>query len=314
MRTVAIIGAGTMGHSFAHIFAQGGFKVFLHDISDEVLEKARRLIAGNLETLAAVGLFDPAQKSEIIDNLITYTTDLAEAVGQADFVVEAIIEDPDAKKALFKKLDKLAPADAILASNTSYLDIYQFVETKRPDKVIITHWFAPPHIVPLVEIVPGPQTSAETIAAVKKLHDDLGKQTVVLKKFLPGFLANRLQAALTRETIFLLDNGYASAEDIDKATKASFGLRIPILGLVKRFDFTGIDLLQIILKNKSYQPPAVIGKSEAVDALMAEGRLGVKSGRGFYDYGDAPTEEILKERDLKLLKLKKLLVELGELD
>lgn len=314
MRTVAIIGAGTMGHSFAHIFAQGGYQVFLHDISEDVLEKARRLIAGNLDTLTAVGLCDANQKKEIMEQKISYTTELGEAVAQADFVVEAVIEDADTKKALFSELDRLAPPHTILASNTSYLDIYQFVETNRPDKVIITHWFAPPHIVPLVEIVAGPETSQKTIDVVKKMHDDMGKQTVVLKKFLPGFLANRLQAALTREVIFLLDNGYGSPEDIDKATKASFGLRIPILGLVKRLDFTGLDLLQKILKNKSYRPPAEIEKSPTVDDLMAQGRLGVKSGRGFYDYGGEPTEEILKQRDYKLLKLKKLLVELGELD
>ena len=311
---MAVIGAGTMGHSFAHIFAQGGYRVFLHDISEDALQQAKRLIASNLKTLTEVGLCDPESKSKILTELITYTTDLNQAVADTELVIEAIVEDADAKKTLFSKLDRIAPPHTILASNTSYLDIYQFMETNRPQKVIITHWFAPPHIVPLVEIVPGPQTAPETVAKVKNIIDALGKQTVVLKKFLPGFIANRLQAALTREVMNLIDNGYATPQDIDKATKASFGLRIPILGLVKRLDFTGLDLVQKILRNKSYTPPPIKERSETVDSLIAQGRLGVKNGRGFYDYGEIPVETILKERDLNLLKLKGFLTELGELE
>ena len=178
--------------------------------------------------------------------------------------------------------------------------------------MIITHWFAPPHIVPLVEIVPGPHTTPETVTTVKKVLDVLGKQTIVLKKFLPGFIANRLQAALGLEVYNLLDNGYATPEDIDMATKASFGLRIPILGLVKRVDFAGLDLAQRVLKNKSYTPPPVRGRSEVVDSMVSQGRLGVKTGKGFYDYGDSPIEEILRKRDVKLLKLREFLADLGE--
>ena len=312
MNNVAIIGAGTMGHSLAQVFAQGGYQVTLNDVSEEILEQAHRLIASNLETLCQAGLFDPAEKSGVLEERITYTTDLATAVAASELVIEAIVEVPEAKKELFSDLDRLSPPEAILASNTSYLDIYQFVETKRPGKVIITHWFAPPHIVPLVEIVPGPHTTPETVTTVKKVLDDLGKKTIVLKKFLPGFIANRLQAALGLEVYHLLDNGYATPEDIDMATKASFGLRIPILGLVKRVDFAGLDLAQRVLRNKSYTPPTVRGRSEVVDSMVSEGRLGVKTGKGFYDYGGSPIEEILRKRDLKLLKLREFLTDLGE--
>lgn len=314
MNKMAVIGAGTMGHSFAHIFAQGGYRVSLHDISEDALKQARRLIASNLKTLTEVGLCDPEVKATILNEQITFTTDLNQAVADTELVVEAIVEDADAKKTLFNELDRIAPPHTILASNTSYLDIYQFMETNRPQKVIITHWFAPPHIVPLVEIVPGPQTAPETVAKVKDIIEDLGKQTVVLKKFLPGFIANRLQAALTREVMNLLDNGYATPQDIDKATKASFGLRIPILGLVKRLDFSGLDLVQKVLRNKSYTPPPVKERFEMVDLLISQGHLGAKTGRGFYEYGEMPVEDIFKERDIKLLKLKEFLTELGELE
>ena len=314
MNNVTIVGAGTMGHSLAQVFAQGGYQVFLNDISQNILIRAKSLIEANLETLAEVGLFDSKDHSAVVEERITYTTDLAAAVASSKLVIEAIVEDPDAKKELFSELDRLSPPEAILASNTSYLDIYEFVETRRPGKVIITHWFAPPHIIPLVEIVPGPRTSPETVGIVKKILDNLGKQTIVLNKFLPGFIANRLQAALSLEVYHLLDNGYATPEDIDRATKASFGLRMPILGLVKRVDFTGLDLAQKALRNKSYGPPPVKGRSEVVDLMVSQGRLGVKAGKGFYDYGDTPIEEILRERDLKLLKLRSFLFDLGELD
>ncbi|MBU4426440.1 MAG: 3-hydroxyacyl-CoA dehydrogenase family protein [Proteobacteria bacterium] len=314
MNNVTIVGAGTMGHSLAQVFAQGGYQVFLNDTSQNILIRAKSLIEANLETLAEVGLFDSKDHSAVVEERITYTTDLAAAVASSKLVIEAIVEDPDAKKELFSELDRLSPPEAILASNTSYLDIYEFVETRRPGKVIITHWFAPPHIIPLVEIVPGPRTSPETVGIVKKILDNLGKQTIVLNKFLPGFIANRLQAALSLEVYHLLDNGYATPEDIDRATKASFGLRMPILGLVKRVDFTGLDLAQKALRNKSYGPPPVRGRSEVVDLMVSQGRLGVKAGKGFYDYGDTPIEEILRERDLKLLKLRSFLFDLGELD
>ncbi|RJX32547.1 MAG: 3-hydroxyacyl-CoA dehydrogenase family protein [Desulfarculus sp.] len=313
MKKVTVIGAGTMGHSLAMVFALGGYQVALNDLSPEILEKSRSLIKANLDTLAEAKLFDPAQREEVAEKRITYTNDLGQAVAGTGFVVEAVVENVEVKKKLFSELDRLAPPEAILASNTSYLDIFKFVETSRPDKVLITHWFAPPHIVPLVEIVVGPQTSEQTVQTVKRLHDELGKTTIVIRKFLPGFVGNRMQAALGLEVFRLLEGGYASPEDLDKAAKAGFGLRLPILGVVKRMDFTGLDLVQHVLKNKSYQPPEVPGRSQIVDDLVAQGRRGVKDGAGFYDYGGRSSEEIMHERDLKLLKLRKFLEELGEL-
>ncbi|MEW5912765.1 MAG: 3-hydroxyacyl-CoA dehydrogenase family protein [Thermodesulfobacteriota bacterium] len=313
MKKVAVIGAGTMGHGLAMVFALGGYQVALNDLSPEILGKSRSLIKANLDTLAEAGMFDAAQREEVADQRISYTSDLGQAVDGAGFVVEAVVENPEVKKKLFSELDRLAPPEAILASNTSYLDIFKFVETKRPDKVLITHWFAPPHIVPLVEIVVGPQTSEESVQTVKRMHDDMGKTTIVIRKFLPGFVGNRMQAALGLEIFRLLDEGYVTPEDLDKAAKAGFGLRIPILGVVKRMDFAGLDLVQAVLKNRSYQPPEIKGRSQIIDDLVGRGRRGVKDGAGFYEYGGRSSEEIMHERDLKLLKLRKFLEDLGEL-
>ena len=312
IRNVTIIGAGTMGHSLAQSFAQAGYGVRLYDLSEEILIKAKRLIASNLQTLVDAGLLGAGAQIPILDRIRT-TTDIVEAGGHADFVIEAASEDATVKKEIFRSLDKICPAGAILASNTSYLDIFQFVETGRPEMVLITHWFAPPHLIPLVEIVSGPRTSQETVDRVNELLIAMGKRPIVISKFLPGFIANRLQSAVTNEVLYLLDNGYATPEEIDMAVKCGFGLRIPILGAVKRMDYGGLDLTQKIVANAQYQPPARRTSSKTVDALVTRGKLGVKTGSGFFDYGGRTPEEIMKERDLKLIRLKKFLTDMGEL-
>jgi len=312
IRNVTIVGAGTMGHSLAQVFAHGGYKVWLNDINEGILSKARSLVASNLKTLTDLGFLEKGQEAPILGRIQT-TTKIEEAGKAADLVIEAIVEDEAAKKEIFSKLDKVCPPTAILASNTSHMDIFKIVETSRPKKVLITHWFAPPHIVPLVEIVRGPKTSQETVDTVKVLLLNLGKKPIVITKFLPGFIANRLQSALGNEVFHLLDNGYATAEDIDTATKASFALRMPILGLVKRMDFTGLDLIQKVRRNATYKVPAQRMESKSVDTLVEQGKLGVKTGSGFYEYGGRSTEEIMKERDIKLLKLREFLKGLGEL-
>jgi 3-hydroxybutyryl-CoA dehydrogenase len=312
IKQVAVIGAGTMGHSLAQVFAQGGYAVWLADIDEAILSKARRMIASNLKTLVETGCFPETEVPGAIRRIRT-TTRIEEAGQDADLVIEAIVEDIPAKRELFKNLDRFCPSHTILASNTSYLNIFEFVETNRPEKILITHWFAPPHIIPLIEIVRGPRTSQETVDAVEDLVLSLGKKPIVISKFLPGFIANRLQSALTQEVLFLLDNGYATAEDIDAAAKNSFALRTPILGLVKRFDFAGLDLTQKILRNRQYEPPRLIDHSPQVDRLVAQGKLGAKTGCGFFDYGNRSTEEITQERDEKLIRLREYLRKLGEL-
>jgi 3-hydroxybutyryl-CoA dehydrogenase len=297
-----------MGHALAQVFAQHGYTVWLADVDETILCRARRMIASNLMTLAEAGCFPQEDIPAALDCLHT-TIRTEEAARHADFVIEAVAEDISVKKELFKNLDYACPAHAILASNTPYLNIFDFVETRRPEKLLITHWYAPPHIIPLVEIVCGPRTSPETAETVRSLMLQLGKKPIVITKFLPGFIANRLQAALTQEVFFLIDNGYATPEDIDEAAKNSFALRTPILGLVKRFDFTGLDLTQKILRNRQYEPPRLTDRSPTVDALVAQGKLGAKTGSGFYDYGSRTTEEIMKERDLKLLKLREFLAD-----
>ena len=212
-----------------------------------------------------------------------------------------------AKAELFGRLERLCPPRTILASNTSYLNVFEFKTLKRLKKIIITHWYAPPHIIPLVEVVKGPRTSRETVETMKNLLVKLGKKPVVVDRFIPGFIVNRLQRALAREIFHLLDNGYATAEDIDTAVKASLGVRIPILGVVQRYDFAGIDLAYQFMENPSIHLVSEDKISETVRRLVDRGFLGVKSGKGFYDYPGQTLEEIMRDRDIKLIKLKNYL-------
>jgi 3-hydroxybutyryl-CoA dehydrogenase len=306
IRRILVVGAGTMGHSLAQTFAQGGYSVALVDLSRQTLDKAARLIASNLRTLEDLQVLEEGEGEEIMER-VHLLTSLDEGARDADVAIEAIFEDYEAKEKLFQRLETLCPSRTILASNTSYLNIFELKTLKRLKKIIITHWYAPPHIIPLVEIVRGPHTSRETVEIMKKLLSKLGKKPVIIDKFIPGFIVNRLQRALAREIFHLLDNGYATSEDIDTAVKASLGIRIPILGVVQRYDFTGIDLVDQFMRNPSIDLVSEDKPSKTLKGLVERGHLGVKSGRGFYDYSGEEMEGIMRARDIKLIKLKDFL-------
>jgi len=226
-----------------------------------------------------------------------------EAAREADLVIEAATENPSIKEDIFHLLDMNCPKHTILTSNTSYLNIFDIVETSRPDKVLIAHWFAPPHIIPLVEIVAGDKTSSETVETVKEVLEKLGKKTIVLNRYIPGFLVNRIQRAIQREVFYLLDNNYASIEDIDTALKASLGIRLPIVGVLQSMDFAGLDLVFASRKDTLIELAPYSGVPKIVEQKVKRGELGVKTGRGLYDYSGRSTEEILRQRDLKYLKI-----------
>jgi 3-hydroxybutyryl-CoA dehydrogenase len=292
IQNVTIVGAGTMGHSLAQVFAQSGYKVRLNDVQEEILSKAKGLIAANLQTLVELGFLEQKDAAATLSRILT-TPRIEEAGRDADFVIEAIIEDQNAKKEIFKTLDRVCPDPAILASNTSYLDIFKFVETRRPDKVLITHWFAPPHIVPLVEIVHGSQTSSETIQAIKALLIKVGKMPIVISKFLPGFIANRLQSALSREVLFLLDNGYATPEDLFKPLLANFALFATALFLWTLMVHDEVDL---ILPSEAVLCPTMNATSLGKLIKLIKTRLGEKP------FSIPSEQSVISEQALKYLE------------
>ncbi len=303
----AVIGAGVMGHGIAQVFAHHGCGVALYDINDGLLVAAMDKIRSNLALYVEMGLENEGFAEAVLSR-ITTTTDLAAAVAGADFVTEAVLEDAELKKRIFREIEKAAPDRVIVASNTSTMPLKQIGETVvGKERLIITHWFNPPHLVPVVEVIRGESTSDETFSATVAFLTEMGKEPVHVRKQLPGFLVNRIQTAMFREVMALLEEGVASAEDIDKAVRGSFGLRLAVMGPLAVVDFAGVHLwykgAQSLypLLDASKAPQKIWGD------MVEEGRLGERTGKGFFDYEPGSVPEILKARDKKLLELLNIL-------
>jgi len=295
VKRAVVVGAGVMGHSMAHVFAQAGIEVNLVDLNETVLEHAMDLMKTNLETLAE---FKKIAGDDIPGILarIHPSTDLAGGAEGVDFAVEAVAEVPDVKREVFSQLDQFCPGHTAIASNTSSLDIFSIAQITRPERLVAAHWFAPPHIIPLVEVVPGPETLPEVVTLTAKLMERLGKKTVIMKEFVPAFIVNRIQHSISQAVWEMLEKGWTTPEEIDLAIKLSLGIRLPVVGVVQTTDFTGLDLIYDIMKGGGSISPLV---KEMVDL----GHLGVKTSKGLYDYGGRSEVEILKKRDRRYLKL-----------
>ncbi len=293
VKRAAVIGAGIMGHAIAQVFAQAGIEVGLVDVDGEVLASAGERIKSNLEALARSGCIGRESVADTISR-IRLTTDLEDAAARADFVTEAVPEVAELKKEVFARLEKVCPPAAVIASNTSGLDIYETLEAERPERMIIAHWFAPPHIIPLVEVVPGPLTSAENLAFTAALMRRLGKEPVVLGGFTRSFIVNKIQNMISLAVFELLGSGLATPEDIDRAVKYSLGIRLPVVGVVQTLDFSGLDLVADIAGSFGVNIPLIAEKVE-------RGELGAKTSRGIYDYGGRSEAEIVEKRDGRYL-------------
>jgi len=295
VKRVAVIGAGVMGHSIAQVFAQAGILVHLVDLKDDLLAHALKLVKSNLQTLADCGRVSPQKIPAILDR-IRPTTDLAAAAGEVDFVLEAVAEIPEVKKKVFAQLEAACSESVVLASNTSGLEIFKIIEVKNPSRVVVTHWFAPPHIIPLVEVVPGPATAPGVLQFAAKLMERIGKKPLVMKQFVQRFIVNRVQNAIVRTALEMITNGWATPEQIDLAVKTSLGIRLPIVGVVQSLDFTGLNLIHDMTKGTATENPLIEEK-------VKQGHLGVTTSKGIYDYGGRSEEEILRKRDLLYLKM-----------
>jgi 3-hydroxybutyryl-CoA dehydrogenase len=295
VKQVAVIGAGVMGHSIAQVFAQAGIPVHLVDLKSDLLARALKLVKSNLQTLADSGRVSPQAIPAILDR-IQPTTDLASAVKEADFIQEAVAEIPEVKRKVFAQLEAACPENVILASNTSGLEIFKIVEVKDPSRVVVTHWFAPPHIIPLVEVVPGPLTAPDVLQFAAGLMERIGKKPLVMKQFIRRFIVNRIQNAVVRAALEMVTNGWATPEQIDLAVKTSLGIRLPIVGVVQSLDFTGLNLIHDMTKGTA-------GENPLIEERVRQGHLGVSTSKGIYDYGGRSEEEILRKRDLLYLKM-----------
>ena len=290
---IAVVGAGLMGHGIAQVFALAGHEV---TITDTVMASL-----GNVQERIAANLRDLGDDERAVERVYA-SHDLAETVRDADFVVEAVAEDLPLKRELFGEIERVAPPGAILASNTSVIPISRIMSAlKDKSRALGTHWWNPPYLVPLVEVIGTRWTSPEAIARTIELHAAAGKTPVHVKKDVPGFVGNRLQHALWREAIALVENGICDAETVDTVIKASFGRRLAVLGPLENADLVGTDLTLAIHQTVL---PAIDSRpdpSPYLEKLVAQKKLGMKSGEGFRTW-TAEQQAELRARVLRHLK------------
>jgi 3-hydroxybutyryl-CoA dehydrogenase len=306
IKKILIVGAGTMGHGMAQVFATEGYEVSLFSRTRETLDRASALLETSLATFSREGLVDGGKIPEIMGR-IKMTQSLEEGAADSDIAFETVVENKDTKIDIFNKLDKLCPPRTLLASNTTALNIFDFVKTGRPDKVLIGHWYTPPQLIPLVDIVKGPETSEESLMLMYNLIKKIGKTPLLMKKFSSGYVVSRIQIATLREIFYLLDNDIVTPEALDDAAKTGLALRMMVLGLVQRMDFGGLDLTYKSVTNPYVQSTLtpMDYKPKKLEDLVKEGNLGVKTGKGFYDYKGRSEAELCEERDIKLIKMLK---------
>ena len=290
---IAVIGAGLMGHGIAQVFALAGHDVTIYDAAKASLDTVKARIIANLKDLG--------DDQSAVDR-VTPESDLAEAVREVDYVVEAVLEDLPLKQKLFGEIEKHVRPDTILASNTSVIPITSIMQgLQRRERALGTHWWNPPFLVPLVEVIETQWTSAEAVKWTMALHAAAGKKPAHVKKDVPGFIGNRLQHALWREAISLVENGICDAETVDSVIKAAFGRRLAVLGPLENADMVGTDLTLAIHKTVLPDIDSRPGPSPYLEKLVKDGKLGFKSGEGFRKWS-AEQQAELRSKVLQHLK------------
>ncbi len=306
INTVLVVGAGIMGHGFAQLFAMNDLEVFLVDQSAEFLDRAKGWILDNLDYMIELGYLKPPEKEATLSR-INFTTDLAGNLPKADYVLEAVSEKFDLKRAVWKVMGQNAAPGAILASNTSSYDINELAEgVSNPERIIGTHWFHPPQITPCVEVIPSKQAAQFNIDLIMEFLTDLGKAPTICKSA-PGFVANRIQMAMAAEAIALVEEGLATPADVDRIVKSSFGFRLGAYGPFEIMDQAGADtylgVYQYLVEKLGkvyFKPPKLLERQ------VKAGKLGLKSSGGFYDYGPGAADAMRRDRDRKFYARLKL--------
>jgi 3-hydroxybutyryl-CoA dehydrogenase len=301
IRKVAVIGGGTMGHGCAQVFAAGGYEVYLQSRKETTLAKAIDTMRGDLTFLAGRGVGKPEEVEPTIARVKT-TQSIEEAVAGAGFVLECVYEDMELKQEIFRKMDRLADPEVVLATNTSVLSITEIAcRSAGRERIVGTHWWNPPYLIPLVEVVRTEETAAWVMDLTMELMRRVGKHPVFVKKDVPGFVANRLQHALWREAISIVERGIADAETVDESIKYGFGMRLPVLAPLETADMGGLDMTLAIHSyvlrylEDSHEPAPLLREK------VREGELGFKTGgKGFREW--TPEEmEALREKLLDYL-------------
>jgi 3-hydroxybutyryl-CoA dehydrogenase len=305
IKNVSVFGAGLMGSGISQVFAAGGYQVTTYDIVPADQVQLFEKIRSNLEVMAE-GQADLLADIDKIIGRVTYTTDFQKAAETADFVVECIPENLDMKQEMFSALDRLCKPEAILASNTSVISITEIAaKSVNKNRIIGSHFWNPPFLLPLVEVVQTEFTAADVMERAMNLFRDVGKHPIHVRKDVPGFVANRLQHALWREAISIVEKGIADAETVDSAIKYSFGMRLPVLAPLENADMVGTDLTlsihDYVLKHLESSPEA----SPLLKKKVEEGNLGFKTGQGFMKWSEKDIEASRTRLIQHLLKMQK---------
>lgn len=304
IKKIGIAGAGTMGSGIAQIFARKGYEVVVTDMKEEFLENSKKLVSIFNSSLIEEGLMAESEVENTVNN-IKYSID-KKVFSDCDVIIEAIIEKMDIKQDFWREVEEIARPDAIFATNTSGLSITEIskkVESKS--RFIGMHFWNPPHIIPLVELIRGDGTNDETVNILLELVKRIDKEPVVVQKDAPGFIGNRIQFAVFREALNIVEQGIATFGDVDRAMKYGPGFRYPIIGPLQTADLGGLDTFYYISSYLFNDLSDVKEPQEVLKNLMDNKELGVKSKKGFYDYSDGKDEEAIKNRDKMFFKMLK---------
>jgi len=312
-RSVSVIGAGDMGYGFAVHFALQDQDVTLVDVDESVLADARERIRGSVSLLTDRGITD--RDPDDVVEAITCTTDAAAGVADAAVVLEAVSEDVDLKQTVFREVAAAAPDDAILASNTSGIPITEIAEAvpEAADRVAGCHWWFPPFLLTPVEVIRGEETADETIERLTAFVEAVDRDPIHVEKDVPGFVWNRIQAAIARECLYLVEEGVASVEDINRAIRDGYAVRTAATGPFETLDLAGLDLVKTGAERRYSDLSDADAPPDALVDLVESGRTGVKAGAGFFEY-DRPADEIIRERDATVTTIQQCLGRLPDGD
>ncbi|MCL4504896.1 MAG: 3-hydroxyacyl-CoA dehydrogenase family protein [Chloroflexi bacterium] len=302
IQRVAVIGAGQMGPGIAQTSAMAGYATTLIARSEAGLQKAQQKIRANLEAMSRYDLV----RADEIDGImarIRFRSDGLAGAADADLVIEAAVEDLTLKQQLFAQLEGVCRNDAILASTTSGLRAADIgALTQHPERVIVAHYWNPPHLLPLVEVAPSAQTSPDVTEAITAFLRSTSHTPALVRKDALGFIGNRLQHALWREALAIVEQGIATPEDVDEALKTSFGARTPVLGIFEHMDLVGLDLVNYMHGYLLADLDAQTGPNAELKKRVERGDLGMKTGRGFYDWSKKSAADVVRARDTELLE------------
>jgi len=307
VKNVGVVGMGIMGSGIALTCARVGYNVCAMDINTSAMQQGLRRIASSAKSLVEAGIMT-SKESKLSLKRIRTTQDMAQAAKEADLIIEAAPEKVDAKRQVFGELDRLCAAHTILASNTSGIRIGEIAAaTKRPEKVIGTHWMNPPYLLPLVEVIPSAHTSDETLGTVREFLVSVGKRPIVCRDT-PGFLVNRMQTALLVEAATIVEKGVASIEDVDMVWKYHLGPRYCYVGPLELMDIFGLETefsqysyIYETLADSKFRPPDLLKQ------MVERNELGLKTGKGFYDYTKKDVGSMVRERDKRFTELLRFL-------